>query len=155
MSSRFVKITCAAALALPLAAVAMPSAHAETFPGENDCNRHFSGAVTQNPHTSDPCYGIDQRIHRDRPSNDVYRGTTIVVLGGQGAVSCNRGDLLYGIFYSTTNNPEQFLDVVTLAGVTGVTVSDYQGNGVPNSASGNLSSGIDGTTVTAACRDIA
>ena len=58
MSSRFVKITCAAALALPLAAVASQAAHAETFPGENDCNGHFSGAVTQNPHTFDSCYEI-------------------------------------------------------------------------------------------------
>lgn len=160
MSSRFVKITCAAALALPLAAVVMPAAHAETFPGENDCNGHFSGAVTRDPHQADGCYGIDQRAHRDRPSNDFYRGSTITVLGGQGTVGCNRGDILEKIFYTITPSPESQISFANLmsAAPLGTVTPTYNANGTPNSVSGDLggaTNATDGTSVTAGCRDSA
>jgi hypothetical protein len=152
MSSRFVKLTCAAALALPLAAVATQSASAQDFPAENDCNHHFSGAITSDPHQSDRCYGIDQHIRRERPSGDVYRGTTIVVQDGKGAVHCNRGDYFYGIFYSTPDNHEAFRSLHDLETVAGVDITPQ--DGVPNGAVGDIG-GNDGTTVTAACRDTA
>lgn len=152
MSSRFVKITCAAALALPLAAVAIPAAQAETFPGENDCNGHFSGAVTGDPHQADSCYGIDQRIHH-RPSGDVYRGSTIVVeADGSGTVSCNPGDYFYGIFYSLADSPEAFRSLHDLEAVSDVTINFSRG--IPNGATGKAI-GPAGSTVTAACRDTA
>jgi hypothetical protein len=93
MSSRFVKITCAAALALPLAAVAMPSAHAVSFPGENDCNHHFSGAVVQTPHTGDSCYGIDQRAGRAGASGHTYTVDSVAV-GTHFVAYCDNGDVM-------------------------------------------------------------
>lgn len=152
MSSRFVKITCAAALALPLAAVSMQAAQAETFPGENDCNHHFSGAVTQHPHADDRCYGIDQRIHHDGPSGDAYRGSTIVVADDKGEVHCNPGDLLLGIFYTQPGDAESFMAENTLSLVPGIDITPQ--DGVPNGASGTFP-GVNGTIVTASCRDTA
>jgi hypothetical protein len=64
MSSRFVKLACAAALATPL--VAVPAAHAAHWTPEEDCVGGFTGAVTTHPHGPDSCYGIDQRPERDR-----------------------------------------------------------------------------------------
>jgi hypothetical protein len=93
MSSRFVKLSCAAALALPLAAVAMPAAHATNYAPENDCNRHFSGAVTGTPHQGDGCYGIDQRSERSDPSGHNYVVQAVATSSGFVAY-CDGGNVM-------------------------------------------------------------
>jgi hypothetical protein len=152
MSSRFVKLTCAAALALPLAAFAVPSAHAFSWTPEEECTG-LNGAATQHPHGigGDSCYGVDQTPNHNGPSGDVYRGTTAIVQDSSATVSCGHGDYFYGIFYSLPDNHEAFRSLHDLESVSGVTITFD--NGIPNGATGDA--GSDGTSVTAACRDIA
>jgi len=91
MSSRFVKLTCAAALALPLAAIAVP-AHAFSWTPEEECTG-LSGAVTQHPHGvgGDSCYGIDQTPNHSGPNGALYTVNSVEVNNNISVARCDPG----------------------------------------------------------------